>query len=80
MLNSRIPSSYFNVYTFTETWLSNNVNNSEFDMKDYNIFRCNRNTQNSNLTRGGEVLISVDNKLPSRYINIPENTLEIVIV
>lgn len=80
MLNSRLPLSCFNVYAFTETWLSKNVNNSELGLKEYNIFRCDRNTHNSNLTRGGGVLIAVDNKLPSRYINISDNTLEIVIV
>jgi len=69
MLNSRIPLSCFNVYAFTETWLSNNENNSELGFKEYNIFRCDRNTHNSNLTRGGGVPIAIDNKLLSRCIN-----------
>jgi len=80
MLNSRIPLCCFNVYAFTETWLSKNVNSSELGFNEYNIFRCDRNTYSSNLTTGGGVLIAVDKKLYSRCINISDNTLEIVIV
>lgn len=47
---------------------------------DYHVFRCDRNSNNSTLTKGGGVLIAVDNKLTSHSINIPNISLEIVVV
>lgn len=53
--------SNFNVFSFTETWLSKNIRFSELGFNNYNVNRYDRNTNTSSLFRGGGVLIAVDN-------------------
>lgn len=79
-LNAYIPLSTFDIFAFTETWLTSNVNSSELGFKNFNVFRCDRNIHTSNLSRGGGVLIAVNNKLSSKLINITSKNLEIVFI
>jgi len=61
-----------NVYLFdydfiglSETWLSPNVNTSELGLSGYSTYRCDRNQITSNRSRGGGVLLSINNKFHS---------------
>ena len=66
-----------NLYTFTdlpdiiiltESWLNDDIQDSEIDLPFYNIFRTDRNYKNTSSTRGGVVLIAVNNKIKSRLL------------
>jgi len=70
-LNAHISYSNFNVYVFTETWLSNYINTSELSLNNYNIYKYVRNVHTSSLSREGGVLIATHNKLDSKLLNIP---------
>jgi len=48
--------------------------------KNYNVYRCDRNTNTSSFSRGGGVLISVKNTLYSELLNTSSCLLEILIV
>lgn len=47
---------------------------------NYNVYRCDRNVNTSSLSRGGGVLIAVDNKLYSELLITSSCSLEIVFV
>jgi len=48
--------AFYDAYTHTETWLSNDILNAELGFDGYLIFRCDRNVHTSNrLTGGGDV-------------------------
>ena len=62
----------------TETWLHQDLKNSELLLDDYDIFRRDRPTRKSRLgnkiTRGGGVLIAVKRDLRSQSISISERS------
>lgn len=67
-LNTKLPSIYnqsfdflYDVIIFTETWLVDNVLNTEIFCGNYQIYRRDR----GNLIKGGGVLIAVSNRLSS---------------
>lgn len=56
------------VVALTETWLEPSISSSEFFTDEYVVFRSDRNYLASNRSRGGGVLIAVNNCLTSYYI------------
>lgn len=63
-----------------ETWLKNEVFNSELGFYNYDIFKCNRSNLTSNSSRGEGVLISVNNTYASKLISILYGSVEQVFV
>lgn len=82
-LNSKLSSLFlqsfgfnFDVIVFTETWLRENIHNSEILCLNYQIFRCDRLNKT-----GGGVLIAVCTKLPSEQISLQlEKSVEFIAV
>ena len=76
-----VESFNFNhhVIIFTETWLNDNIHNSEILSDDYHIYRCDR--LDLYKKTGGGVLIAVSAKFPSeQIINSSINDIEFVAV
>jgi len=72
--------SSFDVFAFIETWLTNNVNSSELGFKNYNVFQCDRSIHTSNLSRSGGVLVAINDKFSSKFINISPKIRKIVLI
>ncbi|KAF0705893.1 Uncharacterized protein FWK35_00025383, partial [Aphis craccivora] len=79
-LKSQLPCALHDIFIFTETWLTNNVMSSELGFHNYYIYRYDRTTQTSMLSRGGGVLIAVRNNLQSKLIVIENNSIELLFV
>src|SRR5436190_6446778 len=66
-LNTKLTQLYLNVLpvnydvlVFTETWLTDSIRDSELLDQRYNIYRTDRNRAVTGKTRGGGVLIAVN--------------------
>eukprot|EP00102_Acyrthosiphon_pisum_P011327 XP_008180017.1 PREDICTED: RNA-directed DNA polymerase from mobile element jockey-like [Acyrthosiphon pisum] len=64
----------------TETWLSDDISNSELCLDEYLIFRCDRNLRTSNCRRGGGSLIAVKKELRPNLITTSFDTCKHVFV
>lgn len=63
LFNSSAASNY-PIIAVTETWLDVNIHSFElFDSYKYTVNRCDRNFIDTNLSRGGGVLLAVDSSL-----------------
>jgi hypothetical protein len=74
---------YLSDYDFiglSETWLSPNINTSELGLSGYSTYRCDRNQITSNRSRGGGVLLSINNRFHSRLLPVPTSPVEHVFV
>lgn len=56
IVSSTVP---YDIILLTETWLNDNIADSELGFFNYNVFRMDRNVNNSVSSRGGSVLIAV---------------------
>lgn len=71
----------FDIISIFETWLSPNNNNAELNFKNYKTYCSDKSTITSNCSRGGGILIAVNNKyfshiLPIRYFSLPISPIE----
>jgi hypothetical protein len=64
-----VSAAPFDIVALTETWLYNDVNNSELFGSDYVIFRHDRE-RTLNCSRGGRVLLAVKTKFKSKFVDI----------
>ncbi|XP_053686651.1 uncharacterized protein LOC128736195 [Sabethes cyaneus] len=55
----------YDVMVLTETWLDDHIHSVQLFGNLFNVYRCDRNRNNSNKTRGGGVLIAVSTRLIS---------------
>lgn len=62
-LNLSTQVKRYDVIVFSETWLTDDIADSELPLKDYNVYRCDRDILG--VSRGGGVLVAVDKKLKS---------------
>ncbi|XP_055597714.1 uncharacterized protein LOC129747493 [Uranotaenia lowii] len=70
----------YDIVMITETWLKDDSSNSEL-ASTHNIYRCDRNSNNSHLRRGGGVLIAVRHGIDAVSVTAPDcDSLEQVIV
>lgn len=71
-LNSAIASvaEPYDIMILTETWLNDSFLDSELGFTNYNIFKMDRNSENSMFSRGGGVLSAVHKSLNSRLIEV----------
>lgn len=64
------------VLILTETWLCDGIVDAELGLRDYIIYRCDRNIHTSEYTRGGGVLIAVKSSFFSRLIDTSDSSVE----
>lgn len=57
-LYNSLLSSDFDLYCMTETWLTEDILNSELFPSDYVVVRCDRNLRAHGVSRGGGVLLA----------------------
>lgn len=67
-----------NVCAITETWLTENVLSSELFPKGFNVYRRDRSSTCPD-TRGGGVLLAIDDSIPSRRRQDLEPQCEIIV-
>jgi hypothetical protein len=86
-LNTKLTNFKCNVssvnYLFivlSETWLHENDSNSKLGLVNYNIFRYDRCTSNSNCSCEGGVLISIRKDIPSYSIVVTQLNVEHIFV
>lgn len=79
-LTCNVPCNNYDFIIFTETWLNADVLDSELNIFNYNVYRCDRNSLTSNCARGGGVLIGVHRKYISELTTIPFDSVEQVFV
>lgn len=61
------------IIIFTETWLTENYENSELFSEKFIVYRNDRNSRSSAFARGGGVLIAINSHLQSNKITVPNN-------
>lgn len=74
---------YLSDYDFiglSETWLSPKVNTSELGLSNYITYRYDRKQYTNNRSRGGGVLLSINNKFHSRLLPLPISPVEYLFV
>lgn len=64
-------SSEFDMIAITETWLTDSVFDAELVCDRYSVFRKDRNFSATSTTRGGGVLLAIDNKFSSVRYSLP---------
>jgi hypothetical protein len=74
------PISLYSILAFTESWLNDNISSTELGLDDYIVYRCDRSSQTSSLSRGGGVLLAVINSIPSKPILVSNNSIELLFV
>lgn len=65
-----ILSSEYNILCLTETWLHSNISSSEYFPNNYIVYRSDRDFDKSNKSRGGGVLIAVENAFITTKMNL----------
>ncbi|XP_075163328.1 uncharacterized protein LOC142235963 [Haematobia irritans] len=71
MLTSQMD---FDVFVFVETWLNGDFYDGEFFNTDiYNVFRKDRDSFKTGLSRGGGVLIAVNRNLKPMLVQLPNS-------
>lgn len=81
-LQKALSSCDYDVIAFTETWLRDDILDSELSL-DYSFYRKDRNQNTSDLQRGGGVLIAIKNSdlIHCKPVVLPDcETLEQVVV
>lgn len=74
LLVSSTVARQYDIVAFTETWLNDSFSNAEiFDTNLYDVFRCDRNFEATNMERGGGVLIALDKKLNALNFDFKSN-------
>lgn len=66
----------YDVIVLVETWLNSSIRDAELGFNDFNVFRMDRNSDNSDCLRGGGVLIAVRNCFLSRILKTTVTDVE----
>lgn len=67
----------YSLIAFTETWLTSSVYDGELFTDNYNIFRADRDFNNTNYSRGGGVLLAVDVSLSASMLDLSKLKLHL---
>lgn len=70
ILNYLISLNHYDYFVLTESWLTNDINSNELGMSNYRIFYNDRNNLNSIYSRGGGVLIDINNRFYFIKLNL----------
>lgn len=79
LVNLRCPFPMFNFYDviiLTETWLTPDISDSELGFHGFQMFKLDRNSNNSSFLRGGGVLIAINNSIKSHIITLSFSNVE----
>jgi Reverse transcriptase (RNA-dependent DNA polymerase) len=71
-----VIQSTYDVILLAETWFSDDVMEGELSIQNYSIFRSDRSLNTSTKSRGGGVMILVNNKLQSKILSSSIYTVE----
>lgn len=80
LLRHNIHTMCFNYFKLTEIWLNNNINDCEVGFDNFSLYKPDRNYAISNCNKGGGVAICVSNKFTFKIIDIPNITIDQLIV
>ncbi|XP_055621986.1 uncharacterized protein LOC129765598 [Toxorhynchites rutilus septentrionalis] len=64
-----VSDQCYDIVVLTETWLDSRTLSHQMFGKDYEVFRCDRNADNSRKARGGGVLVAVNSRLEARAVD-----------
>jgi len=67
-LSKSVSLCSYSAIALTETWLSGDFSDAEIGLMNYVLYRCDRDYVNSQVKRGGGVLIAVRKDIPSRLL------------
>lgn len=70
----------FDILVLTETWLSEEIGDTELGLFKFNVFRCDRSIFSSSKSNGGGVLIALKKNLKYTVIPIIDNSFEILLI
>lgn len=77
VFNQNITLVDYDIIVLSETWLNNEVNDSELGLlSKYTIFRCDRGSIIGNNIRGGCVLIAIKSHFHRCQLNLQNNNIE----
>lgn len=79
-LTTGIPTNNADIYALTETWLNEDIYDSELGFNKFNVFRTDRSKDTSNCEMGGGVLIAVNKSIQSSQVHTKVNNIESVYV
>jgi len=68
--------NFYGVNILTETWLTPNISDSQLGFHGFQVFRLDRNPNNSSLLRGGGVLIAINNSIKSHPLTLGTSNVE----
>lgn len=71
-----ILCSQYDILIFVESWLSNDISDSELSVDSFNLFRCDRSTDTSTKIRGGGLLIYIRDNINSKRLKVEYNSVE----
>lgn len=71
-----VTLKHYDFFIFTETWLTTEISCSELGIFDFLIYHNDRSNINSIYSKGGEVLVAINNRFSSRILSLPNLTLE----
>ena len=58
----------YDIIVLTETWLDSRTLSRQVFGNNYEVFRCDRNAENSRKSTGGGVLVAVNSKFQARTL------------
>ncbi|XP_055632454.1 uncharacterized protein LOC129772945 [Toxorhynchites rutilus septentrionalis] len=64
-----VSDQCYDIVVLTETWLDSRTLSHQMFGEDYEVFRCDRNADNSRKARGGGVLVVVNSRLEARAVD-----------
>lgn len=70
----------YDIIVLSETWLDESINDSELQLQNYDIFRCDRSILTSSKKTGGGVLIAVKKSLKGSFVPLIDSSYEQVLV
>lgn len=70
----------YDVVILTETWLTEDINDSELGLFNYNLFRCDRTIFTSSKKDGGGVLVAINKKFKFEKIIVSNNSFELLFI
>jgi hypothetical protein len=73
LYNNTLTCDY-DILSFTETWLKDDINNAELIDDRYEIFRCDRDCLTTNKTKGGGVMLCVRRELAAEQCAVWRGT------
>ena len=75
-----LTSSHHDILCITETWLHDLIDNSLFQISDYNLFRCDRSIFSSDKDGGGGVLVLIHKSISVNRLSLSTNSCDNIFI